>query len=134
MTREEAAINRIVAIAVLKYLAGHGSATFQSLQADMKGYEQLTLLRAIALASSKGGLCISIDKKMFGLVPDFVLVEVPLKILHVVEILERDISFTHEHETAKAEGRAIRITENSTEVVTTVSPFTVRPRAVSNSA
>ena len=94
MTRDEALNQKLAAAAVLRFLLAHGSSTLHELQRELKVFDRMTLLRGIALAESRCGLCSSISKKFFGATEDFSMVELP-HTKKVLRILFRQIEFTH---------------------------------------
>jgi hypothetical protein len=127
LTMSEAAIQRQAAIAVLELLAQQGVATFQQVRDRLPTYDEKTLLRAIALASSKGGLSISISKKMFGLTRNFSVIDVSGRTIAVLAILRREIESTQRDESN--DPQRLPEASPSAEVVTALCPFSIRPNS-----
>ncbi len=125
LTHDEAVIQKQAAVAILEFLALHGVATFQQVQEHLPVFDEKTLLRGIAMASSKGGLCISINKRLFGLTPNFSVVDVPERTIAVIAILRREIQFA-EKNAGGAAPKSSRVVNPSSEVVTTLCPFSIR--------
>jgi hypothetical protein len=128
LTLSEATTQRQAAVAVLEFLNRDGVATFQQVQDRLPAYDEKTLLRAIALASSKGGLSISISKKMFGLTRNFSVVDVSDRTLTVIAILHREIEMTQQHEELN-DPQPLPEASPSAEVVTALCPFSIRPNS-----
>jgi len=134
MTSDEAAIQKQAALAVLELLRGNGAATFQQVQENLPHFDETNLLRGIALASSKGGLSISINKKMFGLTANFSVVDVPERTAAVIAILRREIQFAQENEGAgssrppgaDSDSQFAASEKHSTDIVTMLCPFSIR--------
>lgn len=124
LSMSEAAIQRQAAVAVLELLAQQGVATFQQVRDRLPAYDEKSLLRAIALASSKGGLCISISKKMYGLTRNFSVVDASERTYTVIEILRREIEMAQHDELSDTQ--ALPEASPSAEIVTALCPFSIR--------
>ena len=134
LTPDESAFQKEAALAVLELLAGHGVATFQQVQENLPNFDETNLLRGIALASSKGGLSISINKRMFGLTANFSVVDVPERTVAVIAILRREIQFAQENESVGSsrmpaeagDSQSAASGKHSTDIVTMLCPFSIR--------